>query len=145
MFPREQAASMRTRNRDGRVSYIPPSRTTVTIVTDSLAPGGVWEGFVTMSPAYRVYRLETDRAARVRLYVGSGFQTADVSRPAGTDPDDGSGVVLDYVTVDPGLLEPWLSPMVDGIASSSDIPVTVTNLGASGPVTVTFTFIPVEQ
>lgn len=119
------------------------TRTTATFTTASLAPNARSSGTITMAPGYRLYRLQTDRLARVRLYDTLVHREADVARAAGTDPTGDHGLVLDYVTTSTATLT--LSPLVDGFADSAAVPITVDNLdNATGTITVTLTYLRTE-
>lgn len=121
------------------------------IALASGASGGVSLGAsgrvgIAMASGFNLYRVETDRAARVRLYARTDHANADVARAVGVDPTEG-GVIVDVVTAS-GALRQDLSPMVVG-ANLEDIPTAVipaniTNYGASGTVTVSLTGVPTE-
>lgn len=96
-----------------------------------------------MTPGYRLLKVETDIAARVRAYTDTASRTADAARAVGTDPTDEHGVILDFVTV-AGNLAWWLNPVVDGYttAGTDTVPLIITNLsGSTDTVTVTLTWI----
>jgi hypothetical protein len=87
-------------------------------------------------------KIETDKAARVRLYTTTTGRDADETRSFITEPDANNGVMFDYITTS-GDLSNDLSPTVDGfVATGTAIPITVTNLsGSTGTVTVTLTYV----
>ena len=125
-----------------------PGRTTTSIITDSVENGEAWSGMITITKAYRLLAVETDKAARVRVYSTIAKRNGDVARPIGTDPTGNHGVLLEFVTTSI-LLSSDLSPLVDGASMetvpSSSIPVNITNMsGESGTVTVTFTYLATE-
>lgn len=96
--------------------------------------------------AFRVYKVETDRAARVRLYTTTAKRDADATRPVGTDATGDHGVLLDLVTTS-GVLSLELSPSVDAYlpGTAGTVPVTVDNLSAgTSTVLVTFTYVRTE-
>ncbi|HET8588981.1 MAG TPA: hypothetical protein VFM01_05060, partial [Nakamurella sp.] len=115
-------------------------RNTATVTTASLTTGASGDVSLTMAETYRLLSLATDKPARVRVYATSADRSADASRPVGTDPDDTAGVMLEYVTT-ADALSVVLSPMVLGASMestpSASIPVSVTNNGSAGTVTVT--------
>ena len=101
-----------------------------------------------MSVGYRIYRVVTDRAARVRLYATVAKQEADASRPIGTDPAGDHGLLFEYVTTS-SALGAFLSPTVDGASFESvpspNIPVTITNVsGTTGTVRVDLVHVVTE-
>jgi len=118
------------------------SRTVTSITTASLGNGATENTTITLKPGYRVLNIETDRAARVRLYDSTASRTADASRAVGTDPTGVHGVIVDLVTTDIELSW-WLSPVVDGytVDATDTVPVAVTNLGTTGTVTVDVTWV----
>jgi len=130
-----------------RVTRIGPGyiRTTITQASPSLVTGAVWQGSIGLPPGYRLYRVQTDRAARVRVYTTATAQAADAARPIGTSPTGDHGLLLEYVTT-AGVLAADLSPLVDGYDPDEDyvVPLTVTNNGATGTVTVTLTYVRTE-
>lgn len=119
------------------------SRTVTSITTASLSNGVTENTTITLKPGYRVLNIETDRAARVRLYDSTASRTADASRAVGTDPTGVHGVIVDLVT-EAVELSWWLSPVVDGytVDATDTVPVAITNLsGATDTVTVTLTWV----
>lgn len=119
-------------------------RTTATVTTVSLAVAEVLKSSIVLNKAYRVYSIETDGPARVRLYASVAQQTADELRGI-TDPLVGDhGVFLDFVTTDT-VLASVLSPFVDGATfdGSKTVPMTVTNLGVA-PTTITVDLVYLE-
>lgn len=119
-----------------------PARDTATVTTTSLNNGDTWDGTVTLKPGYRLLCIETDKAARVRAYDSTAHRTADASRAVGTDPTGVHGVIADVVTT-ADTLTWWLNPAVDGYTAdeSDTVPLAVTNLGATGTVSVTLTWV----
>lgn len=118
-------------------------RETESVVTTTLALSEAWVGTVTLSPGYRLLRVETSVPARVRVYDSAASRTADASRFVGVDPTPPHGVILDLLTTS-SVLGWWMNPVVDGYTADGtvDVPVSVTNLGTSTTaVTVTFTFV----
>jgi len=105
------------------------------------------ETTISLPKGYRLYRIETDIPARVRLYTTAAKQTADLSRIIGVDPTGDHGVMLDFVTY-PGatpVLSADLSPTVDGfdgaISPNGLVPITITNLsGVTDTVLVTLSY-----
>lgn len=119
-------------------------RATASYTTASLANAASETGTITLAKTYRLLRITTDRAARVRLYTTAAKRTADAARAIGVDPTGDHGVVLDYVTT-ASVLAADLSPVPGGAnletSPSSSISLAITNQGTTGTVTVTFTFL----
>lgn len=131
-----------------RITRIGPGyiRTTITQTSPSLAANAVWQGSIGLPPGYRLYKVQTDRAARVRIYTTATAQAADVNRTVGTSPTGDHGLVLEYVTTS-SVLSADLSPLVDGYDPDEDyvVPLTLTNLsGATSTVTLTLTYVRTE-
>jgi hypothetical protein len=125
------------------------SRTTATFTTASLAAGAVEKGVIVLGKAYRLYRIETNFPARVRLYDTVAKRDADETRAIGVNSGDYSGLMFEYVTMT-GNLNEVLPALVDGAnfesPVTSDIPISVTNLDStSRAVTVTLTYIETEE
>lgn len=102
---------------------------------------------VVFYPSVRLYRISTNRPARVRLYPTAAMRDSDLLRPIGTKPLPNSGRLLEVVTTT-GLLDLILSPAVDITsvdAFNSEFFVSVTNLDSlSGGVTVTYHYFRTE-
>lgn len=121
------------------------SRDTAVHVTGSLGSGASETSTVTLAPSWRIWRVETTAPARVRLYTDTASRDTDLSRSTGTDPDQGSGLLLEVLDGDDPL-DLLLSPLVDGVNStySPATAITVTRLSGSGTVTVTLHFLSQE-
>lgn len=125
---------------------VPATRTTAAVTTSSLAANAVWQGSITLAQGYRLLKIQTSAAARVRLYIGSTYQAADLSRGTNKAPTGDHGVVLDYVTT-ASLLSSMVLPVAEGdtINGGSSVPITVTNnSGGTTTITVTLTWIKTE-
>jgi hypothetical protein len=126
-----------------------PTRTTATHTTTALAAGASEQSTITLTVGFRLLRIQTSSAARVRLYGSAAHQAADLSRTPGTTPVANAGVLLDYVTTAGlGIATPAdLSPVVDGASTeatpSASIPITVTATDAA-TITVTLTYVATE-
>ncbi len=119
-------------------------RKTVTYTTAALADGSGESGTVIMAKGYKVLRVETDRACRVRLYTTTAKRDADVSRLATDDPLGDHGCIAEWITL-AILLSVDCAPEMIGAnmeaAPVSAIAIRVENLsGAAHTVAVTLTF-----
>lgn len=123
------------------------ARRDVNDVSGYLNPAQVETRIVTLYPSVRLYKIKTDRPARVRMYPTANMRDADVTRSIGIAPRGNHGRLLEVVTVT-DMLELILSPAVDITsvdAFNSDFYVSVTNLDAvAGPVVVTYSFFRTE-
>lgn len=123
-------------------------RLTATVTTPSIPIAGSWSGLIDMAIGWRLYRVTTNRPARVRLYGTTARRDADAARPIGTDPSGDHGLLFEYVTT-AGTLTQSLSPLVDGASfedtPTSAVPVTIGNNDSSaGVVTLTFIYVRTE-
>ncbi|MCA9344564.1 collagen-like protein [Candidatus Saccharibacteria bacterium] len=103
-------------------------------------------GTITMAPAWRILKVESNVAARVRLYANTSYRDADVNRTIGDDPTGDHGLLMDFVTTS-GQLSWVLSPLIDGYTtdSSDDVAITVTNKsGGQSDTNVTITWLRCE-
>jgi hypothetical protein len=122
------------------------TRTTANWTTASLANNANESGTVTLAAGYRLLKIETDKAARVRIYTSTAKQSADASRPVDTDPTGDHGCLLEFVTSS-GLLSADLSPTVDGFTAdaSTTVAYSVTNYsGSTGTVNCVLTYVRTE-
>lgn len=116
-------------------------RQDVVLTTASLAQDASESGTVALGKSYRVIRVATDRAARVRLYTTVAKRDADASRAAGVTPTGDHGLVMELVTG--ADLDFDMNPQALG--SNREAVVTtaaayhITNLAAVSTVAVTFT------
>jgi hypothetical protein len=131
-------------NGDGTVTWVTitqQSRTTVSVTTSSLLHTAQESVSVALGKAYEIEKIETDFAARVRVYRSAGYRTADAGRAVGTFPTGEHGVIVDVLT-DITNLALDLAPTVHGsdVGGGSSASVLVDNAsGATHAITVTFT------
>lgn len=117
--------------------------------TGLLEPGELEASTVEFYPSVRLYRIATNRPARVRLYPTAEMRDNDVPRPIGVFPprDRNTGRLLEVVTA-PGLLDLILSPAVDITsvdAFNAEFFASVTNLDSvSGGVAVIYHYFRTE-
>ena len=116
------------------------NNTNATIANDGSTVLTIANGFGT----YALLKIETDRAAWVRLYVDTASRTADASRLITDDPAPDAGVIAEVITTGAETIK--MSPGVMGwLESGTDIPVRVTNKsGSSASVQVTLTLVQLE-
>lgn len=116
-------------------------------VTGLLDQGEVETSTVVFYPSVRLFRIATNRPARVRLYPTAALRDADLARPLGVKPPTNSGRLLEVVTAF-GLLDLILSPAVDITsvdAFNAEFFASVTNLDSvSGGVAVTYNYFRTE-
>ena len=123
------------------------SRGTAVGTSASLANGASGNIDITGFKGYVLLKIQTDRAAWVRLYTSAAARTADASRTQGTDPGPNDGVIAEAVTT--GAQTVVFSPATFGFndegTPTTNIPVAVTNnSGSTSTVQVTLTLIQME-
>lgn len=100
-----------------------------------------------MFPSVRLFKISTNRPARVRIYPTEVHRENDLNRPIGTKPHGDNGRLLEVVTT-PDVLLLYLNPTVDITSdegASSDFFATLNNLDTvSGAVAVTYNYIRTE-
>jgi hypothetical protein len=115
--------------------------------TAVLSSGAVESDAVTLNPSVRLYKIATNRPARIRLYPIASMRDNDLFRSIGIKPTGNHGRLLEVVTAS-DLLELILSPAVD-ITSvdpfNAEFYTSVTNLDSvSGAVSVTYYYFRTE-
>lgn len=113
--------------------------------TAALATNAGESGVIAMFKGYRIRRIVTDRAARVRLYSSQAKRDADALRPLATDPPDypapgatpDHGVMFEAVT-NAAHLDLPVAPNVSGaeLTGANNVPIRVDNLDVLGVVNV---------
>jgi hypothetical protein len=116
--------------------------------TGLLNPGQTEAREVELYPSVRLYKIATNRPARLRMYPTATMRDADANRGIGVRPVGNHGRLLEVVTSGPLMLELILSPAVDITsvnAFNSTFYVSVTNLDTvPGPVVVTYSYFRTE-
>lgn len=121
-------------------------RTSTSRSTASLANNVSEDSSLVLHPSFRAYKVETNRAARIRIYATSAQRDADAARTIGIDPTGNHGLLFELVTSS-DILSYTLSPAVDFTADNGTATyyMSITNLsGATGVVTVTFYYVRTE-
>jgi hypothetical protein len=124
------------------------TRQTFSTTTSSLTNNS--SAFPDVTGAYKSYllfKIQTDRAAWVRVYTSIAARSADSSRSIDVDPLPGSGVIAEIITT--GASTQVLTPAVIGFndeaTPDNTIYLSVTNRsGVTGTVTVTLTALKLE-
>ena len=122
-------------------------RRTLNSGSDSLASGFIGSEDVELHPSVRLFKISTNRPARVRLYPTSTQRDADIPRSIGVKPRGNHGRFLEVVTT-PTMLALDLNPAVDITTVdpfSSTFYLSITNLDSeTGSVIVTFNYFRTE-
>ena len=116
------------------------SRTTKAGTTGSLADAAEENLDITGFKGYALLKVQTDRAARVRIYTDAASRTADASRAEGSDPAADDGVIAEVITTaaETVLISPGAFGFNNESTPTTTIPCRVTNK-SSGASTVTVT------
>jgi len=124
------------------------SRATKAGTTGSLADAAQENLDITGFKGYALLKVQTDRAARVRIYTDAASRTADASRAEGTDPTADAGVIAEVITT--GAATVLISPGAFGFNNESTptttIPCRITNKsGGTSTVVVTLHVLQLES
>lgn len=114
--------------------------------TASLAPGAQEATLLTLWPSWRLFKVATNRPARIRIYATAEQRDADLNRALGSKPYGNHGRLFELVTSS-DILEYTLSPVVDLSSDdeSSNFYATVTNRDSvAGVVTTTYHHVRTE-
>lgn len=123
------------------------TRSSATGTSTSLADGDSANIEVTGFKGYALLKIETDRAAWVRIYTDAASRTADAGRAETSDPAPDAGVIAEVITT--GAQTVVISPGTIGFSNESTpdttIPVRVTNKsGSTSTVQVVLTVLQLE-
>ena len=123
------------------------TRSAATGTSTSLADGASADVEITGFKGYALLKIETDRAAWVRVYTDAASRTADAGRAETSDPAPDAGVIAEVITT--GAQTVVISPGTIGFSNESTpdttIPVRVTNKsGSTSPVQVVLTVLQLE-
>lgn len=122
-------------------------RTEVIDPTASIPAGGTITDVWTAEPGLRLFRIETNRPARVRVYPTEALRDADLNRGIGVKPVGNHGRLLEIVTTS-NMLDLILTPVVDLVSKEAffkDYYISVTNLDSvAGAVEITYHYIRTE-
>jgi len=124
------------------------SRTTKAGTTGSLADAAQENLDITGFKGYALLKVQTDRAARVRIYTDAASRTADASRAEGSDPAADDGVIAEVITTaaETVLISPGAFGFNNESTPTTTIPCRVTNKsGSSSTVTVTLHVLQLES
>jgi len=124
------------------------SRTTKAGTTGSLADAAEENLDITGFKGYALLKVQTDRAARVRIYTDAASRTADASRAEGSDPAADDGVIAEVITTaaETVLISPGAFGFNNESTPTTTIPCRVTNKsGGASTVTVTLHVLQLES
>jgi hypothetical protein len=124
------------------------SRTTKAGTTGSLADAAQENLDITGFKGYALLKVQTDRAARVRIYTDAASRTADASRAEGSDPAADDGVIAEVITTaaETVLISPGAIGFNNESTPTTTIPCRITNKsGGASTVTVTLHVLQLED
>ena len=124
------------------------SRTTKAGTTGSLADAAQENLDITGFKGYALLKVQTDRAARVRIYTDAASRTADAARAEGTDPAADDGVIAEVITTaaETVLISPGAFGFNNESTPTTTIPCRITNKsGGASTVTVTLHVLQLES
>jgi hypothetical protein len=93
---------------------------------------------VLLGKAFRLDRVVSNKACRLRLYISSAHRTADADRPRDQDPIGDHGLIAEIVLT-PSILDLTLLPMPHGYCVSGTTYLAVFNDDTTGDINLTFT------
>lgn len=104
------------------------------VTTSSLADDASENVDVTAYKGYILYKIQTTHACWIRFYTDNAARAADATRQQNEFPEDGSGVIAEFITSSPQVLR--VSPGVIGFNNdapvTNNIPMRITNLSGGG-------------
>lgn len=121
-----------------------PTRQSVTALSGSLANGATdATKTIALAKGALLLKVATNSPAWVRLYPDAASRDADAARAITDDPSPNATVALEVVTTAERLVIP-LAPAVSASNETGTFYLRITNLGSTGAVTVTLTYLVLE-
>ena len=133
------------------ISSTSPNAAIATFTTSTLANGATQTGTIVMAKTFALLNVRVSQAARLRLYINAAARTADAGRGNQTPPVPGtqSGILADLYLDTSDKFTWQMTPAALGYnwdaSQNTNIYYSVTNLGNTGTVQVTMTYIPMES
>lgn len=100
--------------------------------------GGSGTSTVLLGKAYRLDKVVSNKACRIRLYISAAHRTADADRPRDQDPTGDHGMVAEIILTS-DILSLVLLPMPHGYVVTGTTYMTIFNDGSTGDINLTFT------
>jgi len=122
-----------------------PSRQTASVTVSSLADGAFSNQSITTAAGYALLTIETSHAAWVTLYNSTSARTNDSSRLETVDPTPGSGVLAEVITAGNYTQEITPGAFCWNTAGTTSYLKIVNKSGSTANVTVTLTFVKLED
>lgn len=134
-------------NNDSRMSSIADlSRKTLT-QTITVAAGAEASINLDLYTAFAIWSVETNKAARLRIYATTADRTTDTSRAEGVAPTAGIGLITEVITTASLLVVPMTPPQIGASLATipgTSIPALIKNKSASADLVLTIKFTRLE-
>jgi hypothetical protein len=112
--------------------------------TSSISPvitaGGTYSGTITLPKSCALFSISCSTTCRVRLYNNTASQSADSTRALGVSATSGTGVIFE-INDTFKIFNPVPFPINAETPASTSYPITITNNGTTGVITVAITYI----
>ena len=132
---------------DPRVSSAPNLVRQTLSQTITVAAGAEVSVNLTLSTAFTIWQVQTDKPARVRIYATTGARTTDQSRSTTTAPTAGIGLITEIITTAGLLIVPCCPPQSGASLATTPtatIPALIKNDGTTGDVVLNLTWTAAE-
>ena len=116
--------------------------------TVTVAAGAEASVDLTLHTAFNLWKIETNKAARIRIYTSAAERTADTARAVGVAPAEGAGLITEVITTGALLTVPMCPAQIGAnleTTPSGSIPALIKNNGTSNNVTLTITWSRAER
>ena len=123
------------------------NRTTVTVITPSLAANAAANVIATGYPGYALYSISSNVASWITLYTSNAAAASDYTRSINTDPTPGSGVIAESIGNVAAITKftPAVVGFNDETVPTSAIPMKIVNNGnVTSNISVTLTLLKLE-
>jgi len=109
-------------------------------ISQSITAGSTFSGTITLPKSCALFSISCSTTCRVRLYNNTASQSADSTRALGTLATSGTGVIFE-INKTFVIFNPVPFPINAETPASTSYPITITNNGATGTITITITYI----
>ena len=116
--------------------------------TVTVAAGAEASVDLSLHTAFNLWKIETNKAARIRIYTSAAERTADTARAVGVAPAEGAGLITEVITTGALLAVPMCPAQIGAsleTTPSGSIPALIKNNGTSNNVTLTITWSRAER
>ncbi len=113
------------------------NNTISTTVSNTINSGVNYLTTLAMSTRYILTSVSCSIPMRFRFYLNSTYRTSDLSRSVGVFPSGDTGLVFEGITA-ANMPIIHITPSLVGVCDDINVPITITNLGNSSIIGVTF-------